>query len=92
MKKNLFKHLTILLLSSAILTTATTCSKSSPECPIQEYTIVCDIQTWDAVFGGYDTGTSEGTIQAHCPEEAQKQAADISYNFGNVYKHCHVKQ
>ncbi len=91
MKKNLFKQLAVLLVFSTILTT-TTCSKSSEECPLQDYKIVCSIRTWDIEFGGYDTGASEYTIQAHCPGEAQKQAEDMSYDLGNVYQHCHVVQ
>ncbi len=90
MKKDSFKQLAALLLSAAILTTTTTCSKDSEECLLQDYKIVCSIQTWDPVFGGYDTGESEYTIQAHCPEDAQKQAKDMSYDYGNIYQHCHV--
>jgi len=72
------------------LSTLTTCKKSTPECPLQAYTIECYIKTWDAVFGGYDEGTETGTIQAHCPQDADKIAEDMSSTFNNVYKHCRI--
>ncbi len=92
MKKNLFQQLAVMLIFSAILSTTAMCSKSSGECPLQDYTIECSIRIWDIEFGGYDTGELENTIQAHCPGDAQKQAENMSYDYSNIYQHCHVVQ
>jgi hypothetical protein len=68
------------------------CKKSGihKQCPLQTYNLECRISTYDAVFGGYDRGIQYMTIQTHCPEDAQKLADDMSYNFGNTYKSCHI--
>ena len=88
--KNLLVQAVLIFVFAVIITTMSTCKKSSPQCPLQEYTIVCEERTWDAVFGGYDEGTTTSTIQANCPEDAQEKANDMSYHYGNIYKRCRV--
>jgi hypothetical protein len=66
------------------------CKKHSKECPLQTYQIVCDERVPDAVFGGYNTGTGYYSIQANCPDDAQGEAKDMSYEFGNLYRRCRV--
>jgi hypothetical protein len=66
------------------------CKKHSKECPLQTYQIVCEERAPDAVFGGYNTGTNYYGIQANCPDDAQREAKNISYEFGNLYKRCSV--
>lgn len=66
------------------------CKKSGKECALHTYKVECNQSSIDLVFGGYNTGTHQYTIQANCPEDAQKMAEDMSYNFGQSYKLCHV--
>ena len=72
-RKNLYGQAVLIFVFTVIITTMSTCKKSSSLCLLQEYTIVCEERTWDAVFGGYDEGTSTSTIQANCPEDARKK-------------------
>ena len=65
-------------------------SESKKACPVQTYKIECTTSAWDSFLGRYDTGTQQGTIQANCPEDAQKMATDMSYGFGQTYKHCKI--
>lgn len=83
MKTLLFTCLVILFIS---------CKKedSQKQCPLQTFKIQCDTSTWDLEFGGYNTGTDNGTIQANCPKDAAKVAKDMSYDLGEVYKHCRI--
>lgn len=66
------------------------CKKNEESCPLQTYTIACDERSPDAVFGGYLTHTNQYSIQSNCPQDAQKAADKMSYDFGGLYKRCRV--
>ena len=89
MAKQIIKPLIIALLLIT-LASMPACKKSGKECPLQTYNVECAQSSIDEVFGGYGTSTQQYTIQANCPEDAKKMAEDMSYNFGQSYKRCHV--
>lgn len=65
------------------------CDKGEKECPLNTFRIECDESSVDFVFGGYLTGTHQYTIQAsYCLDDGQKLADDMSYDFGQSYRHC----
>ena len=78
---------TILFIS--LLFFVTSCEKKS-DCPLQTYKIQCAERSPDAVFGGYNTATKYYNIQANCPEDADREAKNMSYQFGGSYKRCYV--
>lgn len=78
------------ILVIVILFFVISCKKNSKECPLQTYTIECAERSPDAVFGGYNTGTNQYTIQSNCPEDAEKEAKNMSYDFGSQYRRCRV--
>lgn len=88
MKRNYFFVSGIIILLLAF--SSISCSKDAKDCPLQDYTIECQEKTFDLVFGGYLTGIQRSTIRANCPEDAQRIANDMSYDFGNLYQHCKV--
>lgn len=90
MYKNLLTQLSVLLCFFIAILVIVACKKEEAACPLQEYTIQCDIRTWDAEFGGYDEATQTFTMKTHCPEDADAEAQNMSYDLGEVYKHCKV--
>lgn len=66
------------------------CKKNKRECPEQTYNIECNVSTPDFEFGGYLIDVDHFTIQSNCLEDAQKQASDMSYKYGQWYKICRV--
>ena len=83
---NLLKMVFLFIMVTSMLA----CKKSGQECPLKTYNIECEYSSYDEVFGGYNTGTSQQTIQSYCPEDAQNQAEDMSYDFGQTYERCKV--
>jgi hypothetical protein len=79
------------IIYTALIVAFFSCSKNSGEsCPEQTYTIECSESYPDFEFSGYLTGTNTYNIQSTCPEDAIKAAAEMSYDYGQLYKHCHV--
>ena len=64
--------------------------KKGKDCPLQTYKIKCEERGPDAVFGGYNTGTNIYSIQTNCPKDAEREAKNMSYNFGESYRRCQV--
>ena len=73
-----------------VVTSILACKKSGKECPEKFYTIECEYSSFDEVFGGYNVGTRQQTIQSNCPEDAEKLAKKMSYTFGQTYERCKV--
>ncbi len=89
MTKQILKPL-IIILQFMVVGSLPACKKSGKECPLQPYNIECTVSSWDPFLGRYDTGTSQGVIQANCPEDARKITEKMSYGSGQSYKRCRL--
>jgi hypothetical protein len=76
----------------ALLIFTISCKKGSKEtCPERTYNIECSESYPDFEFPGYLTGTNDYNIKSHCLDDAIEEARNMSYDFGQSYKHCQVK-
>ena len=79
------------LLFTCLVIFFSSCKKESiKQCPLQTYKIQCDTKSLNFEFGVYNTGTETFFIEANCPDDANKAAKDMSYDLGQLYKHCRV--
>lgn len=80
-----------LLISFCLLLVIVSCKKNSKQqCPPTFYNVSCQESYPDFEFGGYGTNTSTYVIESNCLEDAIKKAQEMSYGYGQIYKHCQV--